>query len=310
MILKGGLVMDKIVQCIEKTLGHKVDIIRKIENVTNNTVFHVEALGEEYIFKLFRSKDWPENGKLSYVNSLLTRHHISCAKLVEFNRDDSEFPCGFLIERKLQGTCAEQMYFSNTEEVDFYVRLAELISLIHSIPIYNFGYIGYGQADYDSLSSFFEDEFDNRANALIEMNVYDKFNMEKMKELFFKGLNKFDNLPSVLCHGDLSKKNVIISDSGELILIDWDDAMSYNWMADISRLTFWMKMNYSKQNYSILKKAFIENYNTQYRKVEFDIFERAFHIYIGIDCLSYHINTGDKMMQNKIMEYLDLLLNK
>lgn len=49
---------------------------------------------------------------------------------------------------------------------------------------------------------------------------------------------------------------------------------------------------------------------TQYRKVEFDIFERAFHIDIGIDCLSYHINMGDKMMQNKIMEYLDLLLNK
>ena len=28
---------------------------------------------------------------------------------------------------------------------------------------------------------------------------------------------------------------------------DWDDAIALNWMADVSRLTFWMKQNYSRQ---------------------------------------------------------------
>lgn len=70
-----------------------------------------------------------------------------------------------------------------------------------------------------------------------------------------------------------------------------------------------MKMNYSEKNYDILKTAFIEHYNTAYRKSKFDIFERAFHIYIGIDCLSYHINMGDIIIQDKIMKYLDLLVH-
>lgn len=300
--------MDHIVLRIEKTLGHKVSTIKKYENVTNNYVYDVQVQGESYIFKLYRNKFWPENGKLSFVNSLLIRNQIPCAKLIEFSRDDSNFPNGYLLEHKLQGTCAEQMNFSMEEEIKFYGDFSKLITLIHRIPIQNFGYIGDGIADYKSITSFFEDEFDSRAGSLIEKGVYDRIRIEKMKALFFEGLNKFDDLPSVLCHGDLSKKNVIINNNGELALIDWDDAMSYNWMADISRLTFWMKMNYSDENYNILKKTFIEHYDTIYRKSEFEVFEKAFHIYITLDFLWFFIEIGDKVMQDKIMQYLDFLV--
>lgn len=301
--------MDNIVQRIERTLGNKVNKIKKFENVTNNYVYDVQVLDESYIFKLYRDKFWPENGKLSFVNPLLIRHHIPCAKLIEFSRNDSCFPNGYLLEKKLQGTCVEQMNFSIAEEINFYARFAELVSLIHRIPLQNFGYIGYGKADYKSMSSFFEDEFDNRTSSLIKMGVYDRIRLGKMKVLFFDGLNKFDNLPSVLCHGDLSKKNVIISNNGNLAIIDWDDAMSFNWMADISRLTFWMKMNYLDKNYGIFKRTFLEHYNTIYRKSEFEVFEKTFHIYIALDCLSFYIEMGDKTMQDKIMKYLDLLVS-
>lgn len=54
-----------------------------------------------------------------------------------------------------------------------------------------------------------------------------------------------EDLPSVLNHGDLSTKNVMIDEHGNLTLIDWDDAMSYNWIADIARMTYWMKFKYN-----------------------------------------------------------------
>jgi aminoglycoside phosphotransferase (APT) family kinase protein len=301
--------MDDITQRIEKSLGCKVNKITKLEYVTNNYVYDVVVSDDSYIFKVYRNKFWPENGKLSFVNSLLISHNIPCAELIEFNREDLGFPNGFLLEKKLQGICAEQMNFNEAVEINFYVKLAELISSIHKIPIQNFGYIGYGKADYESMVSFFKDEFDNRMNTLIEKGIYDRTRLGNMKSLFFVGLNKFDNLPSVLCHGDLSTKNVIISTNGDLALIDWDDAMSYNWMADISRLTFWMKMNYSEKTYVTLKKTFIEHYDTIYRKSEFGEFEKSFHIYIAMDFLYFYKEIGDKVMQDKILNYLDSLVS-
>ena len=48
-------------------------------------------------------------------------------------------------------------------------------------------------------------------------------------------MRDFEDLPSVLCHGDLSKKNIILQDNGELSLIDWDDARRNNFIQDLRR---------------------------------------------------------------------------
>lgn len=111
-------------------------------------------------------------------------------------------------------------------------------------------------------------------------------------------------MPSVLCHGDLSDKNIIVRDNGKISLIDWDDAMSYNWMADISRLTFWMKMNYGEEESRLFRNTFLKHYRTDFRKSEFDIFERAFHIYCALDSLIYFIGIGDKDTEIKLKNYL------
>ncbi len=92
------------------------------------------------------------------------------------------------------------------------------------------------------------------------------------------------------------------------MLIDWDDAMAYNWMADIARFTFWMRMNYSEQEYSLFRNTFLKHYRTGYRKDEFAVFEKAFHIYVGLDSLSYHIHMGEWVMQCQVKKYLDELM--
>ena len=124
-----------------------------------------------------------------------------------------------------------------------------------------------------------------------------------MKDILMNTFKLFDDLPPVLCHGDLSKKNVMVQESGNLVLIDWDDAMGYNWMADISRFTFWMKMTYSEPAYSLFRGAFLEGYRGA-RKDEFDIFEKAYHIYNALDNLVYAINVGDEKMTAFTKEYL------
>lgn len=48
--------------------------------------------------------------------------------------------------------------------------------------------------------------------------------------------------------------------------------------------------------------------NTAYRKAEFDYFEKAFHIYVALDCLIYFIEVGDKVMEDRVKGYLKRLI--
>ena len=285
---------------IRKYLKHGADELRPFENVPNNSVYSFESDGEGYIFKLFRSKYWPENDKLQFVNEVLRQHNIPCAELIVFTRDDPAYPNGYLIERKLDGVTADKVTFTQAEEAAFYKKLADFVSEFHSIHVKEFGYLGGGE---DSMGAFFEDEFDERVESLEEKGVYTAEELRNMKDILMNTFKRFDDLPPVLCHGDLSKKNVMVQESGNLVLIDWDDAMGYNWMADISRFTFWMKMTYSEPAYSLFREAFLEGYRGA-RKDEFDIFEKAYHIYNALDNLVYAMNVGDEKMTAFTKEYL------
>ena len=298
---------NAIEEIVREIFNYNATEIRQFQNVANNSVYSIKCNDKPYIFKFFRNEYWPEDGKLQFVNQLLLKNNISCAELITFTRDNPEFPNGYLIEQKLNGITADKLQFTQSDEVEFYKKLAVLVSNIHRIHIKGFGYIGDGEGDSESMYSFFDDEFDDRTESLIEKGIYTESELQEMKNVLLNMLRRFDDLPSVLCHGDLSKKNVIVQENGELVLIDWDDAMSYNWMADIARFTFWMKMNYSEQEYSLFRNAFLNSYNA-YRKDEFDDFENVFHIYISLDFLNFAINIGDENIRKFTEDYLTQLV--
>ena len=148
MNIETDTMLETVNQIIKSNFGCCAEEIRKFENVTNNFVYSFTVLGTHYILKLYRSTDWPEYGKIQFVNQLLIRNNITCAKLIEYNRNNQISPNGYLIEREVQGTAADKASFNREQEVEFYVKLAELVSSIHNIKIKNFGYIGNGIACY------------------------------------------------------------------------------------------------------------------------------------------------------------------
>lgn len=297
--------MEKIKDKVRELTGFTVEKISRMEEDTNNNVFRVTAGNKDYIFKIYRSKDWPEDGKLLFINSKLQEYQIKSVKIIAFDRNDPDFSNGFLLEEVVPGRAASQLTFDEEDEKEYYRKLAVLISQVHSIPLYNFGYIGKGKPEYSSMFSFFQHEFDNRFRALLENNIFSPEQWRKMKDLLLMGMKEYKDLPAVLCHGDLAKDNLIIAEDGTLTLIDWDDAMAYNWMADIAIMTFGMKMSYNEDYYCIMIKAFMDSYQTAYCKEAFAGFEQYFHIWIGLEWLSYYIETRDEGMKEKIREYLD-----
>ncbi|MCH5266418.1 MAG: phosphotransferase [Lachnospiraceae bacterium] len=145
---------------------------------------------------------------------------------------------------------------------------------------------------------------------MIETGIMSETINQIIKRIFgccAEKIRKFEDLPSVLCHSDLSKKNIIVQSNDEILLIDWDDAIAFNWMADISRLTFWMKLNYNEQDCILFRNTFLKHYRTTYRKSEFASFENVFHIYSALDSLIFFKSIGDKEMENRLKNYLDRL---
>jgi len=292
---------------VEEFLNVQVNSIERIENVPNNTVYKILADDKSYIFKIYAQRDWPEDGKLRFIHQKLTEHHIACAKLIVFDRSDPFFHNGFLLEECLPGATADRMVFDSKTGNEFYEKLALLVSNIHRIPIRNYGYIGSGISSHNIFMEFMNDKFDEIANALFNKKLFDKKRLLEIKKKVIHRLHQCENLPSVLNHGDLSTKNVVVDRNGELALIDWDDAMSCNWIADISRMTYWMKFHYSDEEYARYKNTFLTHYSTDGSKSDFYDLENAFHVWIGLDHLNYYAN---KPQYGPTLAYFDETLDK
>ena len=54
-----------------------------------NRVYKVRAAGRAYAVKIFRHADWPEAGKLPWVESQLTLHNVPHAELIYHTREGS-----------------------------------------------------------------------------------------------------------------------------------------------------------------------------------------------------------------------------
>lgn len=300
---KTDAMLETAERIIKKHFGCRADEIGKVQNATNNFVYFFSAAGNPYFLKLYRSKNWPEEGKVSFVYRSLSQNHIPCAELIAYCRNDEAYPNGYLIERKIQGTAADKIHLDSERETRLYGKLAELVSSVHGIRMQNFGYIGGGIANYPCMTDFFADEFDGFDEKL--KDILSKAQLKKLKETVLDTMRDYADLPSVLCHGDLSMKNVILRDHGELSLIDWDDAMALNWMADVSRLTFWMKQRYREKDYARLRSAFLAHYRASSRKDRFDDFESAYHIYAALDFLIFSIRVGNREMENRLKSCFD-----
>jgi thiamine kinase-like enzyme len=279
--------LDIIKKTFENRMNQSVKSIHKFENVLNNQVFKVETEAKPYIFKIY-SSGWPEDGKLPFVARKLEEYSIPHAKLYIFTRDDSNFPNGYLIEECLPGITADRLTMSGEETMKLFEKLAVLVSRVHQIKLKNFGYTGGGVAMWTTFSEFIYDMFNDCTSNLRANNMICAVPLEKIRQELHKRLIVCDQIPSVLCQGDLSTKNILVH-SDEIVLIDWDDTQSLCWMADIARLTFWMKLNYSDEAADTYRKAFLDRYETEYDKNIFYEMEDALHVWYGLDFLNFSV---------------------
>ena len=141
--------MGTVNHIIKKHFGRDADEIGRIRNITNHSVYFFTVAGDCYFLKLYKSKEWPEEGKIHFVYQRLSRNNIPCAEMIAYSREEELYPNGYLIERKVQGKAADKIRLDREQETGLYVNLAGLVFSVHGIRIQNFGYIGNGTTGED-----------------------------------------------------------------------------------------------------------------------------------------------------------------
>lgn len=154
-------------------MNHSICSEYRFENTANNTVYRIDTESQPYIFMIYKS-DWPEDGKLLFVDSKLSEYGIPHAKILVYSRDNSDFPHGYLIEECLPGITADRLTLSQDETVEIYKKLGSLVSKLHKIKLTGYGYTGSRIAQWISFTEFMYDSLkDNTANLLERHLTYD-----------------------------------------------------------------------------------------------------------------------------------------
>ena len=282
--------IDLIKKTFENQMGKTVYSVHEFDNVPNNSVYKIETKTRPYIFKIYSNRGWPEDGKIPFVYRKLTEYNIPHAKLFVFDREDINFPNGYMIEECLPGTTADKLALSEKETISLFEKLAVLVSQIHRIELINYGYTGGGTpAIWTTFSEFMYDILKDNVTNITARGIISFADLDKIRKVIYERLKPYDVFPSVLVHGDLSTKNILVH-SNNITLIDWDDVQSLCWMADIARLTFWMKMNYDEHAADTYRNAFLNCYETKHDKNAFNEAEDILHVWYGLDNLNYFID--------------------
>jgi tRNA A-37 threonylcarbamoyl transferase component Bud32 len=296
--------INTIKRVFESDMKKPARSVHRFENVENNIVYKIETESQSYIFKIYTNHNWPEDGKLLLVDRLLTEHGIPHAKIFVCNHDKNIFPNGYLIEECLLGVAADKINLSKEELISVFRQLGALVSRIHKIKMTGYGYTGTGVALWSTFSEFMYDSMGDNKSNLLAHNVTDEEELERIGQEFWDRLKVCDKYPPVLCHTDLSTKNILVH-NGNITLIDWDDVYSLPWIHDIAELTFWLKREYGDES-ETYRNAFFDCYQTEHDKKDFFEIESVLHTRIGLGGLNYFIGKPqEQRIRHLIKESLE-----
>lgn len=297
---------DKINKIIKEKFGDDAKILKQIPT-SNNQVYIVEKNDKEYMFKIYHSKNWPEDGKLIYINSILEELNIRYAKVIDYNRHYEAFDGGYVIEEKIKGIAAIDTL--KTDELkDIYIKMARQIKKVHNITFDKFAFLHFGNPKYETFGEYIEEYITERVHNLEKLGYNFIENSHVFIPQLCNKLNEF-KLNPVLCHGDLSIRNVIYN-NGEVFFVDWDDAMALPAYADLARMTYDM-MWLHKNDYKELKQCFLNEYFKDENIEDFSLFEKIYHIFSSLEFIDFSLTRikNDEYIHDKI-NYLNKLIKE
>lgn len=291
--------MEEQVKIALKDNGFAAIEINQLTSGSYNTVFKVVLeSGQRVVVRIFRSKGWPEAGKLEWVSAQLSQFNIPSAKILFSTRDNRYFPHGFMVQEYVDGEIVQKLVGEDISYAEYFTELGKTMNQVHKIQIPKFGYIGHGTGNHDSLIAYLGSDID-RFFKRIE-TIMDKLVVEPkvFKQKVLGTLESISQLTSVLNHNDLSPNNVMLNSHKDLVLIDWDNAISHTWLNDFAVMTYWMRNRHKdlaeREEYI---KLFLDSYSPNMDYQEIRKVEKTLHSIQALNLLGYYY-FDDKNMES------------
>lgn len=226
----------------ESVLGAEARVAGRLDFGNVNSVYRVEAAGRAYVLKVFTHADWPEPGKLPWVEASLAQGGVPRARLVHYTREAGRLPHGFSLSEFVGGeNCKAAVRRGSLTPAAYFGLAGALLKRVHEVSVPLYGYIGDGRgscADFadwllgrdvkDNLSSV--DDGTRPAETLFPLIERKVGHVLRRYESRFR---------PALVHSDCNPKNGVLREGGGLVLVDWDDAVAGFWVWDYAGLTYW-----------------------------------------------------------------------
>lgn len=268
-------------EAVERVLGVKVLSTERIKLGIINRVYRVETDGGCFVVKVFRSRMWPEEGKLEWIEKQLAGLGILHPRTIFSTRDASVFPNGFTIVEHIEGRDAWKAIddLSLTTEW-FSEELGRILRSLHSVRVKAYGHLCNGEGVYDD---FVEQRLAKTTKDVDQIAARDDDLHDVVRSRTRERLLPFKHLyRPVLTHGDPNPHNCILTESGQLVLVDWDNASSSIWLRDYAHLTYRLLETDERG-----REAFFNGYGaTDLDRETIERIERTFHLIWDYNSLS------------------------
>ncbi len=310
----------RIKPAVERVLRVRVLGVSKINSGEVNHVYKVQLQKKNVLVRVFRHKDWPEDGKLQWIEKQFRRYGIPHAKMLFYDRSEKRFPNGFMISEFIEGkSAADAIKAGELSTSRFYVEDAKLLEKVHRIKCKKFGYWdGKRLGTKPDFASFYFPRIKRKLDRFKSTKHYDanlaKEVETKVKRLLQPSLKK---LKPVLTHGDPGRDNCIWNKEKGLILVDWDNVMSSVWLRDYADLMYWESYaaqlsNVPKTRMVDAQRSFLKGYGKiEFSKKEIERITSAIFIMKAVDLLPYYYFDQRNMpVFRKTRQRLNTLLNQ
>ena len=294
---------EEVKAAAESVLGARARVAGRLDFAGVNAVYRVEADGGAYALKVFTNADWPEPGKLPWIESRLAEFGVPHARLVHYTREAGHFPHGFSLNEFVEGENCKAAIRRGLLTPAAYFRMAgALLREVHAVPLPLYGYIGDGRGMYEDFAGWLLDcdvrdslrwveDGTNPADTLFPLIERRIGPVLRSYESRFK--------PSLL-HGDSNPKNALLAGGGRVMFVDWDEAVAGFWVRDYAGLTYWysyMRKDGGEPGRAGLDEArasFFRAYGeTNLDEGELGELETAMHAAMAAGEMSYLYKLGD-----------------
>ena len=281
-----------------------------------NRVFKVEVEGGgAVVVKVFAYEDWPEGGKPEWLEEQLARAAVPHARLLHCSRGKEHFPAGFAVYEHVEGrNCVEAMRAGTLSGREYCRLVGAYLRAVHSVGLAGYGYVNDGAGtddDYVECKLVYDVsdrllEVDERLHARLFPVIE-----EEVTRLLRPLEGRFT--PRLL-HGDPFPRNALLTAPGELLFVDWDEAMSGIWPEDLARLSYWFAHENPSRVCERLTgaevaEAFLRGYGeSEFGADELARIERALHVVYSADLISYQLKTNNTESCRRTMRVLEELL--